>query len=109
MNVSLLILAAHMLGDFVFQTQWVADRKLKSAWVRLLHVWTYTACFLPIVGLASLSLRQAVAFLLLVFITHFITDSRRWASSDLWELKPLMVDQTIHITTLAILAAAFGM
>lgn len=107
-SIPLLFLAAHMVGDFITQNQWMSDRKLSNWRVRWLHVSIYTLGFVPIPLMVGLPIRQAVAFILLIFITHFLTDSRRWASGDKWPLKPLMVDQSIHIATLALIASAFG-
>jgi hypothetical protein len=108
MTLALPILAAHMVGDYLTQTDWMAENKLKSWKALTLHVAVYTTCFIPVVLLARLAVEPACLFLGLIFVTHWITDSRRWASGDKWPPKPILVDQTIHITTLAILTVSFG-
>jgi len=130
--ISLLLLAAHLVGDFVTQTPWMAANKLVkyeivyrssigepgqpflgptnfwfSAAVRALHVTIYTAGFAPIAWFCRLSVDRGVSFLVAVWLTHFVTDCRRWASDKSWCAKPIMVDQAIHITTLAILGVLF--
>jgi hypothetical protein len=109
MNVTLPILAAHMIGDYVTQTDWMAETKFSNWKALTLHVAVYTAGFVPVVVLARLAVRPGFLFLGLIFVTHWITDCRRWAKGDKWPAKPILVDQSIHIATLAILAVAFGL
>lgn len=45
---SLWLIAAHMLGDYVFQNDWMAANNLKDPFVRLVHVVFYSLCFLPV-------------------------------------------------------------
>jgi hypothetical protein len=107
--ISLLLLGAHMLGDYVLQTHQMSMRKLTDARVRTQHVLLYTLAFVPVVLVVRMPYWRAWAFLGLVFVTHWITDSRRWASGAQWPPKPILVDQTIHITTLAVLGVVFGL
>jgi hypothetical protein len=131
---SLLFLAAHMVGDYVTQTNWMAANKLvrtevfcttimgepghphreivnfwHSAMARTIHVALYTAGFVPVAYLSGLRGQNAAAFLAAVFVTHWLTDCRRWASGDKWPAKPILVDQTIHIATLAAIGVYFGL
>lgn len=105
--IGLWLLAAHMVGDFITQNQWMADNKLRCPRVRAFHVTVYTLGFVPVVIFATSDWRRAVGFLLFLWAAHFVTDSRRWASGEKWPAKPLMVDQTIHIVTLAVLGSGF--
>ena len=98
-----------MVGEYILQTDWMAARKLIDWRARLLHVATYTACFIPVIVESHLPLERAIAFLLSVGVPHFIVDCRRWASGEHWPPKPIMVDQAIHMTCLAIAAAVFGL
>ena len=107
MTLTLTILAAHMAGEFIFQTDWMAARKLLDWRPRLAHVATYTVCFVPVVIQSHLPLEQAIAFLVAVGVPHFVVDCRRWASADTWPPKPIMVDQAVHVVCLAIASAAF--
>lgn len=107
---SLLLLAGHMLGDYILQTDHMATFKLKSAWVRAYHVSVYCLCFLPLMPLAGLTdPGRLLLFLILLWATHFATDCRRWASADKWPPKPILIDQSIHIVTLALMGRAFGL
>jgi len=105
--IALALLAAHMIGDYIMQTGWMAANKLLNWRARAIHVTAYTAAFIPVVVLTKLNLSMMLLFVALVWITHFITDCRRWASADQWAPKPILVDQSIHIATLAILGIAF--
>lgn len=108
--IALALIAAHMVGDYIVQTGWMAAHKLTDWRVRMVHVTAYTLCFAPVIFLMTdLDQRQASWMLSLIWVTHFITDSRRWASDKQWCAKPIMVDQTIHLVTLAMLGAAFGL
>lgn len=100
---SLDLLACHMVGDYITQTSHMAAHKLTDAKIRAKHVTVYTAGFLLPVLPLSVSRRKKAAFLAAVWITHFITDSRRWASGEEWPPKPILVDQSIHLATLAVL------
>jgi hypothetical protein len=106
--ISLYLLAAHMLGDFVLQSDRMAKAKLTDVWERTLHVTGYTLGFIPFLGMAGITDWRNPAFLGCLWVTHFITDSRRWASPDPWPPKPILVDQTIHLVTLAVLGWVFG-
>src|SRR5665213_101761 len=101
--ISLLLLAAHMLGDYITQNDWMAKYKLTNWRVRAVHVSVYCLGFVPVLFCTSLPHRQYLLFLAILWITHFIIDSRRWASGKGWPPKPILVDQTIHVITLAIM------
>lgn len=38
----MVLMIGHMIGDWLLQNQWMADRKTKNLWVRTLHVTIYT-------------------------------------------------------------------
>lgn len=59
-------LLCHLLGDFWFQTDWMALQKNKKTWPCLVHVLLYTACFLV--------LTRSIPALLFIGGTHFIID-----------------------------------
>lgn len=97
------LIAAHMLGDYILQTDEMAKAKLTDWRVRLWHVITYSWAFVLVGMWHTRDLRQSLLFALAVAVTHFITDSKRWASGEKWPPKPILVDQTIHLITLAVL------
>lgn len=77
-------LIAHFVGDFLFQTDWMALNKSKRFDALTIHVAIYSLCFLP----------WGLKFFFLTLLTHWITDfytSR--LTSRLWffDMKPLSV------------------
>lgn len=97
---TLYTLAAHAVGDFPLQTDWMAAKKLESPFIRAVHVAVYTAAFLPVAFASSWSRRQSVAFLLTTASTHFAIDSWRW-NDDV----PIWFDQALHVIALALATA----
>ena len=93
-----------MVGDYILQTEGQAARKLTDWRPRAAHVTTYCLPFILVASLYAATFFDALAFIALLWVTHFITDSRRWASSGRWAPLPILVDQTIHLATLAALA-----
>lgn len=57
---------AHLIGDYVFQTHWMAINKTKKIWIAVLHASTYTIPFIFIT--------QTPKPLLIILITHAIID-----------------------------------
>ena len=102
--LSIWLIALHMLGDYILQTNWMAANKFKSASVRSVHVFCYTVPFAVFAGIVAPTAIKAMAFTLGVFVLHWITDCRRWASDKPWCAKPIMVDQTLHMLQLAALS-----
>ncbi|HEY5333791.1 MAG TPA: DUF3307 domain-containing protein [Solirubrobacterales bacterium] len=115
-------LVCHLVGDFLFQTDWQAinkDHGLGADPVRrralVSHVATYTLAFLPAlvwIGL-ELDLWRAVMAAVLIAVPHLIQDDRRLL--DLWMRTvkgpasveslglTVAVDQSFHV------AALFGL
>lgn len=98
--LALWIIALHMFGDYVVQTHWIAMGKLDSWKVRTVHVALYSAPFAVLAAYLG-GTWQPWAFPLLVAIPHWLTDSVRWCPGHPWNLKALMVDQSIHLLCLA--------
>jgi len=100
MSVALALLSAHLLADFPLQTDKIAANKLDNANVRSIHVMIHMLMTLLFVGLA-VGPSAAITATFFVAIFHFVIDSRRWAKpKDGFELYPIAVDQSLHITSL---------
>ena len=97
------LIAAHLVGDFVLQTEYMAVNKLHNVNVRVYHVTVYCLPFLIWFIFERIPLWEIVQFVLLLWVLHFIVDSRRWASGEKWPPKPILIDQSLHIVSLAIL------
>jgi len=67
---------AHLVGDYILQSHWMATEKLKKSSAALAHALVYTLCFLPI----STS-PKALGFIL---VTHFVIDRWRLARYVCW-------------------------
>ena len=102
------ILAGHMLGDWLLQNRWLAVAKAKL-WGLLLHCAIVTVSVAVFTGWWDF---RAV----LVFVSHFAIDrsGKDWWPRLLRQGTPdgdtpmwlgLVVDQALHIVTLALIAS----
>jgi len=97
------ILAAHMVGDYILQTNEEAVGKTDSLVLLAKHVGKYTLAHAVVGVVHGRSLRRGIVYTLSVGAVHAITDSRRWASGREWPPKPILVDQALHAVQLAAL------
>ena len=92
---------AHLIGDYLIQSDWMAVGKKKSSWVCLVHVVTYMLTFL----LCGLSWWQFLA----IAVQHFIQDrtgfipwlmkvkgSGRFATPPLAPWSIFVTDNIVH-------------
>jgi hypothetical protein len=93
------ILTAHLLGDFIFQTEWMIERK-RWTWVLVLHA--------AIVALTSYLLLGTFHWriLLAILLTHFFMDAIQ-AHYLSGSLASSLVDQFVHLAVLLALAWCF--
>jgi Protein of unknown function (DUF3307) len=120
-------LVAHMVGDYLFQTDWQASHKRGgltgdgvSRRALLTHVTTYTIAFLPVlVWIASRLDDVLIAVIagVLIFLPHFVVDDgrivvgyvQRVKRADVRNLGLLTsVDQAFHILSLWAVAILVG-
>lgn len=64
-------LIAHFVGDFLFQSDWMATNKSKHWDVLAIHVCAYTVAFLPFWAVGWIP----ADFLLYLWATHYVTDA----------------------------------
>jgi hypothetical protein len=69
-------LVAHAVGDYVLQSDWMAQEKVRRSVAALAHVATY--------GLPFLFLRPSVLALVVIVGTHFVIDRWRLARFVVW-------------------------
>ena len=119
-------LVAHMVGDYLFQTDWQARHKrgglTGDALARralVTHVSTYTLAFLPAfiwIG-SELDVAWALAAAVLVFVPHLLIDDGRMVALYLARVKGVAefnvglaasVDQTFHVLSLFLVALLLG-
>ena len=104
-TVFLVLLAAHVIGDFYLQSDKLAQKKQTSYKFLLLHSLLYLAVFVVcVLPFWSVSLILAAVFL---SVAHFIIDSSKFVYSRKKEnASKYFIDQAMHIGC-AIIAAAF--
>lgn len=71
-----LALIAHLVGDYVLQSHWMATEKTKHWWPAIVHAVTY--------GLPFLLLTQSFWALLVIVGTHAVIDRYRLARHLVW-------------------------
>jgi hypothetical protein len=101
------LMAAHVVGDFCLQNDWMSSRKASLHHVCLIHVAAYSLPFLLLIprGLELLPL-------LAILGQHYAQDRYglhlRWmrfygqTPPERWSVGPLCVDQAMHIGWIAL-------
>lgn len=119
-------LVAHMVGDYLFQTDWQARHKRgglsgdRVAFKALAsHVTTYTLAFVPALVWVADELDAAWAILaaVLIYVPHLIIDDGRIVRFYLANVKradgfdlglAASVDQSFHVLSLFLVALLLG-
>ena len=102
---SLVLLAAHVAGDFPLQSDRMVAEKFTSPIVRAGHVSTYSLPFIAATTILGWTRRTRLVFLAGNWLTHYAIDTRRWAEPrEGFEARPLWFDQAYHVIALALLA-----
>lgn len=70
------IILAHLVGDYLIQTHWMAVEKTKRMWPAVLHGITYT--------LPYLFVTQSIPALAVIGGTHIVIDRYRLAKHVIW-------------------------
>lgn len=70
------ILLAHLVGDYLIQSHWMATEKTKRWWPAIAHGVTY--------GLPFLLVTQSPAALAVIVVTHIVIDRYRLARHVVW-------------------------
>jgi hypothetical protein len=110
------LLVAHLVGDWLFQNDWMAQGKKRGlfTWAGWVHFSIYTLCVLIALRLAS-DLKRPITFYLIqgliVLLSHWLIDAsnlvswwiRLFKQTDI-PLVRIMVDQTLHVLVLVVVA-----
>lgn len=91
MSIIYKLLACHMLGDYVLQTDFLSSTKGDNWWHLLAHCMTYTVPFALAFGIDG---RIAA-----LFASHLIVDAQKAR----WNMIGYAQDQLSHIVMLALL------
>lgn len=105
-----ILLIAHLVGDYLFQTSWMAMNKA-TRWIPLLaHVTVYTGIVTLIAWISFGGL--PLPAIIFIFVTHLILDRRgfvTWWVENIMTAKGkeakwlmIVVDQIFHLIVLAI-------
>lgn len=121
-EVFLVLIVCHLVGDFLLQTDWQAANKYGglgpdqvSRRALLSHIGTYMLAFVPaLIWIASdASLGQAILALLIIGIPHWVQDDGRLLDLYVVVVKGLAqtsaglriaVDQSFHVVMLFLAA-----
>lgn len=92
------LIAGHLLGDFAFQSDWLAVQKGKSWEVNAYHALVYTAAMFVVAAIGDIALPVLVLFI--IFLSHFIIDplKSRW-----YIIKHIWLDQLLHLAVLVVI------
>jgi hypothetical protein len=120
-------IVAHMVGDYLLQTDWQARNKRHGLGrdpvarrALLSHVSTYTLAFLPaFIWIASeLDPVWAIVTAVLIFVPHLLIDDGRFVRTYMTRVKgangldlglAASVDQSFHILSLWLVAMVVGL
>ena len=104
----------HFIADWLFQTLWEAMNKSKKILPLFVHSSIYTVSFIPVFYFYNFKWE----YLLILFISHMILDSRKFefwwlknikrtrkedVSDSLWTILLIGVDQVFHLIVLGLL------
>ncbi len=91
MQEILWLLAGHFIGDFAFQTDWMAVQKGKSWEVNAYHALVYTAAMFVVTAIGGIELTPLA--LLILAGSHFLIDplKARWGI-----IHSIWADQLAH-------------
>jgi hypothetical protein len=108
MTVSLALLAAHLIGDFPLQPDWIARTKTENNTRLLIHVTIHALLVIPVAWYAFPDeITRQLVVVLWITISHLAIDFRRWTEpKEGWSNDGMMWvwvnDQVLHITSLAL-------
>lgn len=113
MNIFTWLLLGHLIGDWMFQNDWMARGKQRRLVTKeiLVHCLIYTAVLGATLWVATHEHATAPPYLTIlatIFLSHWLIDAanlaghwvRWWRQSDLLFVR-IMVDQTMHVIVLA--------
>jgi len=110
-EIFLYLLAAHLIGDWIIQTAWMANEKSKHFAPLLVHVASYYIFTFGALYLAGVDFTKAFWATLFLAVTHALLDNRRFefwwlrrikkvAEKDVPVWLLLGVDQSFHLILL---------
>lgn len=119
MNTCIWLLLGHFVGDWILQNDWMAKGKKKGflTLAGMVHYAIYTAVIIGVINISDAGDGRRIPYLfigLIVFVSHWLIDAtdvvERWMyfyRQTHLEVVRLMVDQTLHLLVLVVLAEFF--
>lgn len=87
------IILAHLIGDYILQSTWMATEKTRHWWPALVHASLYTVPYIVLVWWGYAWSFQVLAFfavpLFLIGATHYFIDRYRLARPLKWALNQI--------------------
>jgi hypothetical protein len=80
-DVVLGLILAHFVGDYLIQSDWMANEKTKRWWPAWAHALTY--------GLPFIAVTRSVPALVVIVVTHAVIDHYRLARHVAWAKNQL--------------------
>jgi hypothetical protein len=77
-------LICHLLGDYIFQSSWMAQNKTKAHWPAFVHALVYSLCFVPLCWGKPAHGFHAWGSMWTIFFSHFLIDRYRLARYVVW-------------------------
>ena len=114
-EIFIYLLIAHLIGDWLIQTKWMASEKSKHLTPLLAHVASYHAFTFGALYFAGVDFMDAVWATLFLAATHALLDNRRF---EFWWLRRIKkveekdvpiwlllgVDQSFHLLLIALVS-----
>lgn len=119
-KVFVYLLVAHLIGDWLVQTHWMATRKSKDWMALFVHISTYHIFVFGALYLAGVSLIPNLLGTLFLAVTHAVLDNRRF---EIWWIRKvkkirepeeiptwllLGVDQSFHLVLMFVVSYLVG-
>lgn len=90
------LLTAHLFGDFVFQNNFLAKNKGDNIFIMCVHCYLWSITMF--IGFIILNLNVGLLTFLTLFVTHFIIDKWKCSIEDKSKALTfdLYIDQSLH-------------
>jgi len=95
------LIVAHLLGDYVLQSKWIALNKGKNYYILLVHSTVWAARIVFVLCYFGIFAIWKIPFLI---IPHGLCDWLKWHSGERQGWKPVLLDQLWHYSQLAVVA-----
>ena len=104
-----LLMIGHLLGDFYFQTDGMAENKKKSLWYTLLHCFIYSVVMYIVLVIGTGQFHEYIFLALLSGTLHLCVDGMKCAlhkvrKLEKYQLLVFLLDQSIHVVLLFVVA-----